>query len=322
MQAIVQERYGSADVLQVREVDRPAIGADEVLVQVRAAGVDRGVVHLMTGLPRIARVAIGVRRPRQPVPGLDLAGVVEAVGTDVTRFRPGDEVCGIGIGSYAEYARAKESKLAPRPPGLSFEQSAALAISGLTALQAVRDQAEVQAGQHVLVLGASGGVGSFTVQVAKALDAEVTGVCGPAKLDLVRKLGADHVLDHTRDDFAATGRRYDAVIDIGGNSSLARLRRSLTPRGTLVIVGGEGGGRWLGGTDRQLRALLLSPFVTQRLRAFVSSENHVDLLALIELVAAGRLTPAVDRTYPLVEAADAIRHVADGHARGKVVLTV
>jgi NADPH:quinone reductase-like Zn-dependent oxidoreductase len=293
-----------------------------VLVRVRAAGVDRGVIHLMTGLPYAVRLAgYGVRAPKNPVPGRDLAGVVEAAGANATRFEPGDEVFGIGGGSFAEYACAVEAKLARKPVGLGFEQAAAVAISGVTALQGLRDRAGVQAGQHVLVIGASGGVGSFAVQIAKALGAEVTGVCSSAKVDFVRSAGADHVVDYTRDDFA-DGRPYDVILDIGGNSQLSRLRRALTPRGTLVIVGGESGGRWLGGSDRQLRAMLLSPFVRQRLGTFVSSEKGEDIAVLAELIESGRVTPLVDRTFALGEAAEAIRYVDGGRARGKVVITV
>ena len=322
MRAIVQDGYGPATVLGLRELDRPAGGAGEVLVQVHAAGVDRGVWHLMTGLPYPVRLAYGVRRPRTPTPGMDLAGVVVAVGADVTRFRAGDPVLGIGKGTFAEYARAPETKLVAKPAGLTFEQAATVAISGATALQAVRDHGLVRPGQQVLVVGASGGVGSYAVQIAKAYGAEVTGVASSTKLDLVRSLGADHVVDYTRDDFAGGDRRYDVIIDIGGNAGLSRLRRALTPAGTAVITGGETGGRWLGGYDRQLRATLLSPFVSQRLTTFVNSEALDDLVALTELIEAGHVVPAVDRSFPLAEAAEAIRYVEDGHARGKVVVTV
>ncbi len=323
MKAITQQTYGSADVLELRHVERPQVAPDEVLVRVRAAGVDRGVWHLMTGLPYPLRLAgYGLRAPKNPVPGMDVAGVVEAVGAEVTRFRPGDEVFGIGKGTFAELARAAEAKLAPKPANLTFEQAAAVAISGLTALQGLRDHARLRPGQRVLVIGASGGVGSFAVQLAKAFGAEVTGVASTAKVDLVRSLGADHVLDYTREDFADGTRRYDVVLDIGGSSSLTRLRRALTPTGTLVIAGGEGGGRWLGGTDRQLRAMALSPFVGQRLTSFVSKEGHEDMLVLAGLVESGKVTPAVDRTYGLDEAPDAVRYVEQGRARGKVVVTV
>jgi NADPH:quinone reductase-like Zn-dependent oxidoreductase len=254
--------------------------------------------------------------------GGDLAGVVEAVGKGVTRFQPGDEVFGIGKGTYADYACAPETKLAPKPANLTFEEAATIAVSGLTALQGLRDRGRVAPGETVLVLGGSGGVGTFAVQLAKAFGAEVTAVCSTTKVDLVRALGADHVLDYTREDFADGQRHYDLVLDIGGNSSLSRLRRALAPKGTLVITGGETDGRWLGGTDRQLRALLLSPFVNQKLRTFVCSENHEDMIVLKELIEAGKITPAIDRAYPLNDAAKAIRYVEEGRARGKVVITV
>lgn len=322
MQAIVQDTYGPTEVLELREVERPRIGPGEVLVRVHAAGVDRGVWHLMTGLPYPVRLAYGLRVPKSPTPGMDLAGVVVSVGAGVTRFGPGDEVFGIGVGTFAEYARASEAKLVAKPEGLSFEQAAVVAISGATALQAVRDHGRVRPGQQVLVTGASGGVGSYAVQIAKAYGAEVTGVASSAKLDLVRSLGADHVLDYTREDFADGTRRYDVVIDIGGNSSLRRLRRALTPSGTAVITGGETGGRWLGGYDRQLRGAVLSPFVGQRFTTFVNTEALEQLEALAGLLEAGQVVPAVDRSFPLAEAAKAIRYVQEGHARGKVVLTV
>jgi NADPH:quinone reductase-like Zn-dependent oxidoreductase len=323
MKAIVQDTYGSTDVLELRDIDKPEIADDEVLVRVHAAGVDRGVWHAMTGLPYPIRLAgYGLRAPKTPVPGADVAGVVEAVGRDVTRFQPGDEVFGIGKGAFAEYARAPENKLAPKPVNLTFEQAAVVAISGLPALQALRDHGKVRPGQKVLIIGASGGVGTYAVQLAKAFGAHVTGVCSTTKVDMVRSLGADHVIDYTRDDFADGVSRYDVILDIGGNASLSRLRRALTPRGTLVIVGGETGGRWLGGTDRQIRALLLSRFVGQKLGTFISKENHEDMLVLKELIEAGKVTPVIDRTYPLSEVPQAIRYVQEGHARGKVVITV
>jgi NADPH:quinone reductase-like Zn-dependent oxidoreductase len=323
MKAIVQDTYGSTDVLELREIDKPETADDEVLVRVHAAGVDRGVWHLMTGLPYPVRLAgYGLRAPKTQVPGMDVAGVVEAVGKEVTRFQPGDEVFGIGAGAFAEYARAREDKLVPKPANLTFEQAAVVATSGLTALQGLRDRGRVEPGQKVLVIGASGGVGTFAVQLAKAFGAEVTGVCSTTKVDMVRSLGADHVIDYTSDDFAGGESRYDVILDIGGNSSLSRLRRALTPKGTLVITGGETDGRWLGGTDRQIRALMLSPFVGQKLGSFLCSQNLQDLIVLKELIEAGKVTPAIDRTYPLSEVPDAIRHLKEGHARGKVVITV
>jgi NADPH:quinone reductase-like Zn-dependent oxidoreductase len=323
MKAIVQDTYGSSDVLELREIDKPEIADDEVLVRVHAAGVDRGVWHLMTGLPYPVRLAgYGLRAPKNPVPGMDVAGVVETVGKNVTRFQPGDEVFGIGKGTFSDYARAREDKLAPKPANLTFEQAAVLAISGLTALQGMRDHGRVEPGQTVLIIGASGGVGTYAVQIAKAFGAHVTGVCSTTKVDMVRSIGADHVIDYTREDFAEGDQRYDMILDIGGNSSLSRLRRVLTPQGTLVIVGGEGGGRWLGGTDRQIRALVLSPFVGQKLGTFISKENHEDMIVLKELIESGKVTPVIDRTYPLSEAPEAIRYLEEGHAQGKVVIIV
>src|ERR671933_670141 len=262
MKAIVRYKYGSSDVLELRDIDKPGIGDDEVLVRVHAAGVDRGVWHLMTGLAYPIRLAgYGLRAPKNPVLGGDVAGVVEAVGKDVARFQSGDEVFGIGVGTYA-------------------------------------------------------------VQLAKAFGARVTGVCSTTKVEMVRSIGADHVIDYTREDFAEGEQRYDLILDIGGNSSLTRLRHTLTPEGTLVIVGGEGGGRWLGGTDRQLRAMMLSPFVGQKLGTFINKENHEDLIVLKELIEAGKVIPVIDRAYPLAEVPEAIRYLGEGHARGKVVISV
>ena len=308
MKAIVQDRYGSADVLRLRDIDRPELGNDDVLVRVLAAGVDPGVWHLMTGLPYLVRLGFGLRAPKTPVRGMDVAGRVEEVGENVTQFEVGDEVFGTCNGSFAEYARATEDKLALKPANLSFEQAAAVPVSACTALHALRDSGEVRAGQKVLIVGASGGVGTFAVQLAKAFGAQVTGVCSTTKLELVRSIGADQVIDYTRDDFSQMGERYDLILDIAGNRSLSLLRSALTPEGTLVIVGGEGGGPWLGGTDRQIRALILSPFVRHNLRK--------------ELIESGKVTPVIDRTYPLREAPDAIRYLEDGHARGKVVIKV
>ncbi len=323
MKAIVQDAYGSADVLELRDIDKPEIGDDEVLVRVHAAGVDRGVWHLMTGRAYLIRLAgYGVRKPKNPIRGREVAGRVEAIGKDVTRFRPGDEVMGTSEGSFAEYARAREDKLAPKPANLSFVQAAAVPISASTALQAVRDKGQVQPGQKVLIIGASGGVGTFAVQLAKAFGADVTGVCSTAKVDLVRSIGADQVIDYTREDFADGRQRYDLILDIGGNRSISHLRRALTPEGILVLVGGEGGGQWLGGMERQVRALAISPFVSQKLRMFVAREHYEELLVLTELIEAGKVMPVIDRTYPLSETADAVRYLEKGNARGKVVITV
>lgn len=323
MRAAAQYRYGGPEVLQLEQRPLPAVGDDEVLVRVRAAGVDRGVWHLMAGLPYLMRVVgFGLRAPKNPVPGMDLAGTVAAVGKNVTRFRVGEEVFGVGKGSFAEYAVAPEAKLAHKPANLSFEQAAALAISGMTALQGLRDVAKLQAGEKVLILGASGGVGSYAVQIAKALGAEVTGVGSTGKLELVKSLGADHVIDYTREDITGSGTRYDVILDIGGNRSLLKLRRALKPRGRLVIVGGENGGRLIGGLDRLLRAMLLSPFVSQTLLSFISGERQEDLQTLKEMAEAGKLTPMIDRTFPLAEAAEAVRYLEQGRARGKLVISV
>jgi NADPH:quinone reductase-like Zn-dependent oxidoreductase len=325
MTAIVQDVYGPApeDVLRLDEIDKPTIGENDVLVRVRAASVDRGTWHLMAGLPYPVRLAgFGLRKPKHSNPGRSFAGTIEGVGTNVTAFSPGDAVFGICDGSFAEYARVRVDKLAPKPANLPFDQAAAVPVSGLTALQAVRDHGRVHAGQNVLIVGASGGVGTFAVQVAKAFGAEVTGVCSSAKVGGVRAIGADHVIDYTRDDFADGAHHYDVILDIGGNRRLSHLRRALTARGRLVIVGGETAGRWLGGSDRQVRALVLSPFIRQQLGTFVASENAEDVIVLRELIEASRLAPAIDRTYPLGEAPAAIRRMLDGHVQGKVVITV
>ena len=323
MKAIVQDTYGSPDVLELKEIDQPVAGDDEVLIRVHAAGVDQGVWHIMAGLPYLIRLAgYGIRAPKNPVPGADLAGVVEAVGKGVTRFQPGDEVFGIGRGSFAEYACAREDKLAPKPSNLSFEQASSIAISGLPALQGLRDHGKVRPGQKVLIIGASGGVGTYAVQLAKDLEAEVTAVCSTPKVDMVRSIGADRVIDYRCEDFAERKHHYDVILDVGGNSSLSRLRRALTRKGKLVITGGETDGRWLGGFDRQIRARLLSPFVGQTLTTFISKENYEDMVELKGFIEAGAVMPVIDRTFPLSEVPEAIRYLRDGRASGKVVITV
>lgn len=323
MRAIVQERYGDADTLRNERIALPEVHAREVLVHVHAAGLDRGTWHLMTGKPYLMRIAgMGLRGPKDRVPGRDLAGTVEAIGSEVTRFAVGDEVYGVGRGSFAEYAVAREDKLARKPVGLSFERAAVVPISAGTALQALTDQGRLEPGQTVLVIGASGGVGSYAVQLAKALGAEVTGVAGTAKLDLVRSLGADHVLDYTRDDWADGTRHYDLVLDIAGNPGLSRLRRALTPTGTAVLVGGEDGGSLTGGMNRQLRALLLSPFVGQRFAMFVAKERASDLDRLADFLEAGTVTPTVDGSYPLDRVPEAMRRLAAGQVRGKAAITL
>lgn len=323
MRAAVQDRYGDpTEVIAIRDIERPTVAADEVLVRVHAAGVDAGVWHLVSGQPYLLRaMGFGLRRPKNPVPGMDVAGTVEAVGSAVTRFQPGDEVFGNAAGSFAEYAAAKEGQLALKPARLTFEQAAAVPNSAAAALMALREVGEVQAGERVLVIGASGGVGTFAAQVAKSLGAHVTGVASTSKLDLVRSVGADEVIDYTREEVDARRGAYDLILDIGGNRPLSQLRRALTAEGRLVIVGGEGGGRWFGGIDRQLRAAVLSRFVSQDLRFFVSQVDADDLEGLTRLIEAGALMPVIDRTFALDEAARAVRYQHDGHARGKVVIT-
>ena len=323
MRAMTRDTYRSPDKLELSDIDTPHVGPDDVLLRVHAAGVDQGAWHLVTGLPYPVRLAgYGLRRPKARVPGREVAGRVEAVGANVTRFKPGDEVFGVCDGAFAEYALAREKGLAPKPANVTFEQAAVVPVSACAALLGLRDRGEIAQGQRVLVIGASGGVGTFAVQLAKHFGAHVTGVCSTSKVDLVRSLGADEVVDYTREDFADGSHRYDLILDTGGNSPLKKLRRALTPRGTLVIVGSETGGRWLGGADHSLRAMLLSPFVGQRLRPLLSSERAEDLELLRELIEAGKITPAVDRTYPLGEVPEAIRYLRDGQARGKVAVTI
>jgi NADPH:quinone reductase-like Zn-dependent oxidoreductase len=322
MKAIVQDRFGDADVLEFREIDEPSPGPDEVTIRVRAAGSGPDVWHLMTGLPYFVRLMPGFHKTKTRVPGRDASGIVEAVGANVTRLVPGDEVMGVVEGSFAELAVGKADKLVAKPQRLTFEQAAAAPISGLTALQALRDVARVREGQRVLVIGAGGGVGTLTVQVAKAFGAHVTGVAGTSKIELVRSVGADEAIDYTRERFTDGVRRWDAIVDTAGRRSLLELRRALVPGGTLAIVGGEGGGRWTGGFFRQiLRAPLLSLVVGRRLRPVVSKESLEDLEALRELLEAGSVTPVVGRTFPLIEAPDAIRFLEQGHAPGKIVVT-
>ncbi|WP_461171429.1 NAD(P)-dependent alcohol dehydrogenase [Arthrobacter sp. Z1-9] len=322
MRTIVQETYGSADVLHLAHIPRPAISEKEVLVRVHAAGLDRGTWHVTRGLPYALRLAYGLRTPKNPVPGLDLAGTVAAVGAAVTTFSVGDEVFGFGKGPFAEFAAAAENKLALKPANLTFEQASVVPVSASTALQAIRAAGPITPGQRVLVLGASGGVGSYAVQLAKAAWAEVTGVSSTAKMDLLRSLGADHVIDYTRQDFADGTERYDLILDIAGNPTLTRLRNALTPTGTAVITGGEEGGSWTGSMDRQLRALALNPFINQRLTMVMGKENAADLEHLRRLIEAGTLTPVMDRTYTLEQVPDAMRYFDAGKARGKIAITI
>jgi NADPH:quinone reductase-like Zn-dependent oxidoreductase len=324
MKAITQETYGPPNVLDFRDVEDPVIEDEDVLIRVHAAGAGPDVWHIMTGQPYMARPVLGLRRPKIRVRGWDVAGTVEAVGAGVTTFRPGDEVMGVAeAGSFAEFAVTPAEKLVRKPANVSFEQAAAVPVSGVTALQAVRDKAMVLPGQKVLVIGAAGGVGTMAVQMAKAFGAEVTGVASTSKLDLVRSIGADAVIDYTREDFTDGSRTWDVIVDTAGRRPLRRLRRALTPKGTLVVVGGDGGGRWTGGFFRGiLRGPLLSLFVGQRLGGLNSKVNQEDLQAVTDLVEAGSVTPVIGRTYSLPEAADAIRELATGHARGKLVIAI
>ena len=323
MKAIVQDKYGSADVLELREIEKPVLKAGEVLVRVHAAGVDPGVWHLMTGMPYLIRVmGYGLRTPKDRVRGRALAGTVEAVGDGVTDIGVGDEVFGTCEGAFADFASARADRIARKPANLTFEQAATIPISAHTALQGLRDVGQVRAGQRVLIIGAAGGVGSFAVQLAKSFGAHVTGVCSTSKVDLVRSIGADEVIDYTRDDFADGVRRYDLILDTAGNRSLSYLRRALTPQGTLVLVGGEGRGPWLGMLGRFIKTYLLARFVKQRLRVLSSTEVKEDLQILSELAEAGKIVPVIDRTYTLSEVPGAIRYLEQGHAKGKVVITV
>ena len=323
MKAIVQDRYGSADVLEFQDIEVPAVGDDQVLVQVRAAGAGPDVWHVMTGMPYMARPALGLRRPKLRVRGWDVAGTVEAVGSKVTDLHVGDDVMGAGEGSFAGFTVASADKLVPKPSRLSFEEAAAAPVSGVTALRALRDEGRVRPGQRVLVIGASGGVGSLAVQIARAFGAHVTGVAGTSKAEFLRSIGADEVIDYTREDFTDGTRRWDVIVDTAGRRPLRQLRRALTRKGTLVVVGGDGGGRWTGGFFRGiLRGPLLSLFVGQRLRGLATKIQQDDLRALAELIEEGKVTPVVGRTYPLIEAADAVRELERGHVRGKIVVTV
>jgi NADPH:quinone reductase-like Zn-dependent oxidoreductase len=326
MKAIVQDRYGDVDVLDFRDIDQPVPKDNEVLVEVRAAGLHRGDWHIMTGLPYLIRVVVptlGLRKPKVPVLGMDVAGTVEAVGQKVTRFQPGDEVFGWADGAFAEYASAPEDHLAAKPATVGFEQAAVVPTSGFAALQGLRDVGAVQPGQRVLVIGAAGGVGSFGVQLAKAFGAEVTGVASTGQVELVRSLGADEVIDYTRTDVTDGTRHWDLILDCAGRRTLSQLRRALTPTGTLVIVGGEGGGRWLGGFDRNLRAVAVSRLVGQRLRMLSSKPGQADLQVLRDLLEAGKLSPVIGRTYPLGEVPEAIRQMVEGQGRGgKIAIAV
>jgi NADPH:quinone reductase-like Zn-dependent oxidoreductase len=322
MTAVVHHEYGSAEVLHLDRIPRPAVADNEVLIRVHAAGFDRGAWHMIMGLPYLIRLVSGIRTPRNPVLGIDLAGTIVEVGSAITKFSVGDEVFGAGTGSFAEFAVAAENKVARKPAILSFEQAAVVPVSGSTALQALMDVGRLRPDQSVLIIGASGGVGSFAVQLAKALGVEVTAVCSTAKVNLVRSLGADHVIDYTKDDFADGTRRYDLILDLAGNPPLSRLRRALTPTGTAVIVGGESGGRLTGGIDRQLRARIMSLFIRQRLTNFLARQRSSDLERLTVFIEAGSVIPVVDRTFPLDQVPDAMSYLQAGGARGKIAITI
>lgn len=323
MKAIVQSQYGNVEVLSLGDVARPVIGEDEVLVRIHAAGLTRGDWHLMTGKPYLMRImGFGFSRPANPVLGLELAGTVVEVGTKVTRFKVGDEVFGIGQGTFAEFARAKEAKLAKKPAGLSFEKASVIAISGATAMQSVMDVAQVKSGQNVLVIGASGGVGSFIVQLAKSAGAKVTGVCSTSKMDLVRALGADEVIDYTQTDFATLAARYDVIFDLGGNASVSRLKSVLTDDGTVVFIGGENDGNWIGGMGRQMGGALMSMFSRKKCKLQMPNENAADLERLAKLIEEKKVAPSVERSYGLAEVPEAMAALVAGRVRGKVAIVV
>ena len=321
MKAIVQDEYGSADVLRFEDVDVPIAGKDEVLLRVGAASAFIGDWHVMTGTPYAIRLVSGLRAPKQRVRGQDVAGTIEVLGDGVTGFRVGEEVFGVGVGTFAEYTTARPNRLAPKPTNLSFEEAATVPTTGLTALQGLSKVGKVRSGQNVLVIGAAGGVGSFAVQIAKAFGAHVTGVSSTSKVDLVRSIGADDVIDYTREEIVDGARRYDVIFDTAGNREVSYLRGALTPKGTLVLAGGEGGGRWLG-MGRVLQARAMSPFVGQKMTNFLERPNAEDLLVLKDLIEAGKVTPVIGARYPLSEVPTAMRELGTGHGRGKVVITI
>jgi len=326
MKAIVRDTYGSPDVLELKDIDKPEIGDDEVLVRVHAASVNPADWHLLRGKPYIARLQLGLRKPKDRVLGCDVAGQVEALGKNVTMLQPGDEVFGSpfmhGFGAFAECVCVSEGLLASKPATLSFEQAAAVPLAASTALQGLRDHGRIEPGHKVLIIGASGGVGAFAVQIAKSFDAEVSGVCSTRNVDMVRSLGADHVIDYTQEDFTQSGQKYDLIFQLAGTRSPSECRRALTSKGTLVLSSGESDGRWIGPVDRIIKALVLSAFVSEKMASFTVKPNKEDLQFLKQLIEAGTLTPVIDRTYPLSEVPEAIRYLEEGHARGKVVITV
>jgi NADPH:quinone reductase-like Zn-dependent oxidoreductase len=326
MKAILRDKYGSPDVLELEDIDKPELGDDEVLVRVHAASVNPADWHLLRGKPYIARLQLGLRKPKDRVLGCDVAGHVEAVGKNVTMLQPGDEVFGSpfmhGFGAFAECVCVSEALLASKPVTLSFEQAAAVPLAASTALQGLRDHGRIEPGHKVLIIGASGGVGTFAVQIAKSFDAEVTGVCSARNVEMVRSLGADHVVDYTQEDFTQSGQKYDLIFQLAGTRSPSECRRALTSKGTLVLSSGESDGRWIGPVGRIIKALVLSPFVSQKMASFTVKPNKEDLQSLKQIVEAGKLTPVIDRKYSLSEIPEAIRYLEEGHARGKVVITV
>jgi NADPH:quinone reductase-like Zn-dependent oxidoreductase len=327
MKAIVYHQYGSPDdVLELIDIDQPVVNDNEVLVRVRAASVNPADWHLVRGKPYIARLQMGLRKPKDTVPGCDVAGQVEAVGKNVSAFQPGDEVFASsfahGHGYLAEYVHISDELLTLKPANLSFEHAAAVPLAAMTALQGLRDHGRIAPGHKVLIIGASGGVGTFAVQIAKAFGAEVTGVCSTRNVDLVRSIGADHVIDYTQEDFTQSGQRYDLIFQLAGTRSPSDCRRALTSKGTLVLVSGESDGHWIGPVARIIRALLLSPFVSQKMASFTVKPNSTDLQTLKELIEAGKVTPVIDRTHSLTDVPDAIRYLEEGHTQGKVVVTL
>jgi NADPH:quinone reductase-like Zn-dependent oxidoreductase len=329
MKAVVSTKYGPPDVLELTEVEKPVPEDDEVLVKVHAASVNPADWHILRGEPYVARLQLGLRKPKEKVLGCDVSGQVEAVGKNVTMLQPGDEVFGSpfmhGYGAFAECVCVPEDLLVPKPATLSFEQAAAVPLAASTALQGLRDHGRIEPEHKVLIIGASGGVGAFAVQIAKSFDAKVTGVCGTRNVEMVRWLGADHVIDYTQEDFTQSGQKYDLIFDLVGNRSLSECRRALTSKGTLVLIGhgfGESDGRWIGPMERLIKSLVLSPFVSQKMASFTVKPNKEDLRFLKQLIEAGTLTPVIDRTYSLSETPEAIRYLENGHVRGKVVITV
>jgi NADPH:quinone reductase-like Zn-dependent oxidoreductase len=321
MKAIIQFQYGSPDVLTLEEVERPVIGDNDVLLRVRAAAVNPLDWHNVRGLPYPLRIGNGLIKPKSRVLGVDSAGYIEAIGRNVQHFRPGDEVFGFCKGAFAEYACAGADRLVAKPARLTFEQAAALPVAALTALQALRDAGRIQPAQRVLIVGASGGVGTFAVQLGKWCGAHVTGVCSTRNVALVRSIGADHVIDYTRENFTRSQQPFDLIVDTAGTHSLLECRRALTERGTYVVVGAPSG-RWLRGPDRFVKALVISRFVSQRMAPFITKANRADLLVLKDLIEADKVSPVIDRIYTLTELPEAIRYLETGHARGKVVITI